>query len=278
MTTERDFKGVWIPKDIWLCEELTMLEKVLFVEMNSLDNENGCYASNKYLAEFCNCSESKVTKAVSKLVEYNLVEVVDFDGRRRVIRTHPENINSIVKSTRQHSKKYEAPSEILLPNNINNNTNNNPIPKGIGITPLNSSEQGILFSKPKKTKSSRKQDIDNMFNMVLEFTQNSEIQELLKQYLGWRLGASKGFNSEQWKILLDDLREFAGDDAGLAKDRIRTAIAGEYRSIIPSWEKDKAVNRKPKKAKFDTSTGHCVERRDVVRNLVVDSDGNTVTV
>ena len=27
----RDFKGVWIPKEIWLNEELTMLEKVIFV-------------------------------------------------------------------------------------------------------------------------------------------------------------------------------------------------------------------------------------------------------
>jgi len=29
----RDFKGVWIPKEIWLSDQLSLMEKVLFVEM-----------------------------------------------------------------------------------------------------------------------------------------------------------------------------------------------------------------------------------------------------
>ena len=29
----RDFKGVWIPKEIWLTDQLSLMEKVLFVEM-----------------------------------------------------------------------------------------------------------------------------------------------------------------------------------------------------------------------------------------------------
>ena len=41
----RDFKGIWIPKEIWLSEQLSLMEKVLFVEIHSLDNEDGCYAS-----------------------------------------------------------------------------------------------------------------------------------------------------------------------------------------------------------------------------------------
>ena len=30
---DRDFKGVWIPKEIWLSENLSLMEKVLFVEI-----------------------------------------------------------------------------------------------------------------------------------------------------------------------------------------------------------------------------------------------------
>lgn len=37
----RDFKGVWIPKEIWLSTELTLQEKVMLVEIDSLDNEDG---------------------------------------------------------------------------------------------------------------------------------------------------------------------------------------------------------------------------------------------
>ena len=38
----RDFKGIWIPKEIWESEQLSIMEKVLFVEIHSLDNERGC--------------------------------------------------------------------------------------------------------------------------------------------------------------------------------------------------------------------------------------------
>jgi len=55
---KRDFKGIWIPKEIWFLEELSHMERILFAEIDSLDNERGCIASNEY---------------------------VEFDGRRRVI-------------------------------------------------------------------------------------------------------------------------------------------------------------------------------------------------
>lgn len=58
--TWRDFKGVWIPKEIWLSPELSLMEKVLFVEIHSLDNERGCYASNRHFAEFFGLSERQI--------------------------------------------------------------------------------------------------------------------------------------------------------------------------------------------------------------------------
>ena len=83
---ERDFKGIWIPKEVWLNEELTALEKVIFVEIDSLDNKDGCWASNEYLARFCQCSIPKITQVVKKLKDMNFIEVTNFDGRHRVIR------------------------------------------------------------------------------------------------------------------------------------------------------------------------------------------------
>lgn len=44
----RDFKGVWIPKEIWCSDQLSLIEKVLFVEIHSLDNERGCYLKRRY--------------------------------------------------------------------------------------------------------------------------------------------------------------------------------------------------------------------------------------
>ena len=70
---ERDFKGVWIPKTVWLDERLNALDKVILTEIDSLDcGERGCYASNQHIADFCQCSESKVSKAISKLIGLSL--------------------------------------------------------------------------------------------------------------------------------------------------------------------------------------------------------------
>ena len=63
----RDFKGVWIPKEIWLSQDLLLSEKCLFVEIQSLDNEYGCFASNKHFAKFLGISERQVTRLVKKL-------------------------------------------------------------------------------------------------------------------------------------------------------------------------------------------------------------------
>lgn len=134
---ERDFKGVWIPKEIWLDTRLNALDKIILVEINSLDGEDGCFASNEYLAEFCQCSEAKVSKAISLLAELGYVKVVRFDGRKRFLKTCLVKNKSHVKNITEPSKKYEAEWENLHDNNIYNNITNNSITTKvvIGETP-----------------------------------------------------------------------------------------------------------------------------------------------
>lgn len=82
----RDFKGVWIPKEIWLSEELSLMEKVLFVEIHSLDNADGCYASNRYFAEFFNISERQIRTYIGTLKSKGFVYVEIKNRNDRVIR------------------------------------------------------------------------------------------------------------------------------------------------------------------------------------------------
>ena len=82
---KREFKGVWFPAEIWLDERLTALEKIILIEIDSLDGENGCYASNEYLAKFCQCSQSKVSSAITKLKKLGYIRVKSFDGRKRIL-------------------------------------------------------------------------------------------------------------------------------------------------------------------------------------------------
>ena len=50
---QRKFEGIWIPAELWLNKELTLIEKVFFVEIQSLDNADGCYAKNKHFVGIC---------------------------------------------------------------------------------------------------------------------------------------------------------------------------------------------------------------------------------
>lgn len=86
---DREFKGIWIPREIWVDKELNALEKIILVEIDSLDNgAEHCYASNEYIAGFCQCSAWKVSQAISKLARKGYISVMSFDGRRRTIKSN----------------------------------------------------------------------------------------------------------------------------------------------------------------------------------------------
>lgn len=119
MQQERDFKGIWISKEIWLDTRLNALEKIILAEIDSLDNEEkGCFASNKYLADFCQCSETKVSTAISKLIEFGYLYLEKFDGRERILKSRLSNFE------RQTLKNCKADFKILKANNKDNNKDN----------------------------------------------------------------------------------------------------------------------------------------------------------
>lgn len=72
----RAFRGVWIPAEVWLSQDMTLQEKVMLVEINSLQHpERGCYKSNKRLAEFFQISAARVSQVIASLVSKGLVRV-----------------------------------------------------------------------------------------------------------------------------------------------------------------------------------------------------------
>lgn len=123
MSIQRDFKGVWIPKEIWLDTRLTALDKIIFTEIDSLDStERGCYASNEVLAEFCQCSITKISKAISKLIDIGYVYVKSFDGRVRELKSCFTVQDSVTQNTRQTCKKCKADLHKMQENNTDSNT------------------------------------------------------------------------------------------------------------------------------------------------------------
>lgn len=79
----RDFKGIWIPKEIWIDTALSFFEKCLLAEINSLDGENHCYADNEYFCNFFNVNLRTLQLGLAKLKELGYIYIVSFDGRER---------------------------------------------------------------------------------------------------------------------------------------------------------------------------------------------------
>ena len=162
----RDFKGVWIPKEIYLLEGLSWTEKILLVEIDSLDNSGGCYASNEYFAKFLGKSSNQISVSIAKLKKLGLIVDLSFDGRKRYIsvkadygKTQRQTMGK-PKGRVWENPKAETPtntdSTAILspekpvnerPNNISNNTYNLPAlrrRKSFSYSEANSSKEKTM--------------------------------------------------------------------------------------------------------------------------------------
>lgn len=105
---QRDFKGIWIPAEIWLNDSLSFLEVILLAEIDSLAKDEGCYASNAYFAEFLGVSETYVSKAISSLTKKGLVYQAAFNGRNRILKTNLHSSKADLNKSITLEQKYKA--------------------------------------------------------------------------------------------------------------------------------------------------------------------------
>jgi hypothetical protein len=126
MKENRDFKGVWIPKEVWLNENLSIIEKCLLVEIDSLDNsERGCFASNEYLANFFKLSESRMANIISDLKKRGFINQIFFDGRQRGLRVVKSEVWFTENDKADYPKTVKLPYRKREHNNTLNKTTNN---------------------------------------------------------------------------------------------------------------------------------------------------------
>jgi hypothetical protein len=125
----RDFKGVWIPKDIWLDENLTWMEKLLLVEIDSLDAEKVCFASNDYFAKFFQLSKSRISDLIGQLVSKGYITTfLLYEGkqvkRREISMVIPiRKFEGGIRKTEEGYSENAQDNNTLVNNTISNNTN-----------------------------------------------------------------------------------------------------------------------------------------------------------
>ncbi len=191
MNESRDFKGVWIPKEVWLDTRLNALDKVILMEIDSLDQgEKGCYASNEHLATFCQCSKTKVSTAISKLIECGYVYIQNFDGRKRELKSRLSNFE------RQNIKNCNADIQNLKESNTYRNTNNNTNSKL-----KESNKENNNTPKTEKKERFKAPSVEDVQAYCDERGNNIDAQHFIDYYSarGWMLGKN---HIKDWKACI----------------------------------------------------------------------------
>ena len=219
---DRDFKGVWIPKIVWLDERLNALDKVILTEIDSLDNgERGCYASNKHIAEFCQCSETKVSTAISKLIKIGYLYVQKFDGRQRELKSRLSNFE------RQDLKNCKSDFKNLKESNTSNNTVNN-------------------------TSNKKKESKQNSFNkIILEYAETvdvsirADVTDLLFEWLKVRKAKRAALTDRAIQINIDKLDELARKSGMTVVDYLKEVICRGWAAFyeIKNYSFDKSEKK-----------------------------------
>lgn len=276
--TQRNYYAI-LPANVRYDKNITPNAKLLYAEITALCNDKGyCWAGNAYFAELYGVTKTSISNWISSLQKngYIDVQVIYKENSKEIQSRHISIANNIPMKNNldTYEKNLSGGMKKIFTDNtkIINNKKEYTISKDI-------EQKSLIPTIDKKTKKTK--DIVTMRNMINAFTENDDIRDKLNEYFSLRV--KKGLQPNQWKIILDDLRSYAGDNASIAIDKINGAIAGGYMQIIAAWEKDKKANFS--KAKFDNTAGRKTkavvnmneeEREEFEKDLATDDDGNLI--
>jgi len=105
------------------------MEKLLLVEIDSLDAEKGCFASNGYFGEFFNLSNSRVSEMIASLVSKGYITTfLLYEGKqvkqRILTPTIPiRKIDGGIRNTEGGYSEKAKDNNTLINNTTINNTN-----------------------------------------------------------------------------------------------------------------------------------------------------------
>lgn len=87
MDNKREFKGIWIFVEIWLFKDFILQEKVFLVEIDSFDNDEGCWVNNEYFVNFFGIFKVCVSKVINFLKEKGKIfcVIIEEKGNKRIL-------------------------------------------------------------------------------------------------------------------------------------------------------------------------------------------------
>lgn len=213
---ERDFKGIWIPKEIYLDPNLNWTEKITLIEIDSLDGNNGCFASNEHFAKHLMISKDRAGKIINKLVQegYVIRNIIYKQGTKQIDKR-------ILRSTIRYSQKQlegigKNDCNPLVENNQDNNTNIN------------------------NKKEKRKTEFDELIN---QYTENKKLKDTIYEFIKHRKSIKSTLTTLALKKIITKLDVLAKDD-NTKIAILENSIMNGWRGVFPLGKDDNVIPMK----------------------------------
>jgi len=159
-----NFKGIWIPASISLNEELSNEEKILLAEIQGLEGDDGCYASNSYFAKILGKKRRQIQNYLKKLKQKELIIVLNSTSKKRKLFTKNkllETMQSVAPNYAIHCiDTMQSIAPIYNRDNIINKEKTKIIPEKVFRRNFFRNNQGdeISISKVRRNFSRNNQD------------------------------------------------------------------------------------------------------------------------
>ena len=110
-----------ISGDILRNDDLTYMQKLILAKITNLDNDKGCFATNKYFARLLSTSINSVSKTINQLKSMGLIEVEITNNTDRSITLAKKCRGDVVKVEGGSPKSVGSPDTPNIDTNIDNN-------------------------------------------------------------------------------------------------------------------------------------------------------------
>lgn len=255
----------------WMCNELALKGNELLVYALiygfSQDGVSKYSGGRKYIADTFNISLPTVDKALQGLVEKRYIIKFSNDINGVTFNEYVVDL-AVMQNLRDLNElqNFTSSKETLLGGSketLHNNTSNKVKENNLNNTDVLFSENPESFlqstSKPKK-----KGLFQTCIDLIMDFTEDEEVRELLIDYLKMRLEITdKKFGANTFKGYLKKLRTLTESKAECLKI-IQQAIDRQYLTFYPLKEYDKRTKRNFESMDIEHSVHITEQEREVI--------------
>jgi hypothetical protein len=179
---ERAFKGVWIPAEIWLNEGLSVMEKVLYAEIDSFcGSGKECFCSNAHFAHLLQVSERQVQRLLVSLEKKGIISrrMVYKEGGKEVDKRYLKPVHVTTPPDKAVATPHD---EIVTPSGDENVVGTHPGITNPSITDIYSDSTTETESK---TKRKRKAFVPPTLEEVTAYVQEKKLKVNPKDFFDY---------------------------------------------------------------------------------------------